>query len=123
MCELGAAAARAPSDRQVDEGTSSRNLAEVDRTVGSLIIAAVVAFLIAVVLAHDQPAPGECSLSKANGKSPRATSRSNPRLGRGARSASRSTTWFEDLAVTRRRLAPASRIAAWREVAPPRRTR
>lgn len=96
-----------------------RNLAEVDRTVGLLaIIAAIVAFLVAVVLARTISRP-LAVLAKEAGKV--AEGNAEPIQIRGSGEVRTLGVAFDkmvkDLAVTRRRLAAASRIAAWREVA------
>jgi signal transduction histidine kinase len=96
------------------------NLAEVDRAVGVLaIIAAVVAFLVAVVLARSIGRPLSL-LAREAGKV--AAGEAKPLKGvRGSAEVRELGLAFdrmlEDLAVTRRRLAAASRVAAWREVA------
>jgi signal transduction histidine kinase len=96
-----------------------RNLAEVDRTVGLLaIIAAVVAFLVAVVLARTISRP-LAVLAHEAGKV--AAGDVEPIKIQGSGEVRTLGIAFDrmvkDLAVTRRRLAAASRIAAWREVA------
>jgi two-component system nitrogen regulation sensor histidine kinase NtrY len=94
-------------------------LAETDRTVGLLaIIAAVVAFLVAVVLARTISRP-LAELAQQAGKV--ADDNAEPIQIRGSGEVRTLGVAFDkmvkDLAVTRRRLAAASRIAAWREVA------
>lgn len=95
------------------------NLAEVDAAVGLLaIIAAVVAFLVAVVLARSISRP-LAILAHEAGKV--AAGDVEPIQIRGSGEVRTLGIAFDrmvkDLAVTRRRLAAASRIAAWREVA------
>jgi two-component system, NtrC family, nitrogen regulation sensor histidine kinase NtrY len=95
------------------------NLAEVDRAVGVLaIVAAVVAFLVAVVLARSIGRPLSL-LAQAAGKV--AAGEAQPLEVRGSGEVRELGLAFDrmikDLAVTRRRLAAASRVAAWREVA------
>jgi signal transduction histidine kinase len=95
------------------------NLAEVDRAVSILaIIAAVVAFLVAVVLARTISRP-LAILAQEAGKV--AAGDAKPIQIRGSGEVRTLGVAFDtmvkDLAVTRRRLAAASRIAAWREVA------
>jgi signal transduction histidine kinase len=95
------------------------NLAEVDRAVGVLaVVAAVVAFLVAVLLARSIGRP-LASLAKEAGKV--AAGEARPIEVRGSGELRELGLAFDrmihDLAVTRRRLAAASRVAAWREVA------
>lgn len=95
------------------------NLADIDRAIGILaIIAAVVAFLVAVVLARSISRP-LAVLAQEAGKV--AAGEARPIRARGSREVRELAAAFdrmiEDLAVTRRRLAAASRVAAWREVA------
>ena len=95
------------------------NLDRLDRSVGVLaVIAAVIAFLVAVVLARNIGRP--LSLLAAEvGKV--AADEASPIRVRGSGEVRELGTAFErminDLAVMRRRLAAASRVAAWREVA------
>lgn len=95
------------------------NLAEVDRAVGVLgIVAAVVAFLVAVVLARSIGRPLSLLAHEA-GKV--AAGEAQPLRVRGSGEVRDLGLAFDrmikDLEVTRRRLAAASRVAAWREVA------
>lgn len=95
------------------------NLAEVDRAVGVLaIVAAVVAFLVAVILARSIGRPLSV-LAQEAGKV--AAGEAQPLQVRGSGEVRELGLAFDrmitDLAVTRRRLAAASRVAAWREVA------
>lgn len=95
------------------------NLAEVDRAVGILaILAAVVAFLVAVVLARSIGRPLAVLAAEA-GKV--AAGEAQPLQVRGSGEVRELGAAFDrmikDLAVTRRRLSAASRVAAWREVA------
>lgn len=95
------------------------NLAEVDRAVGVLaIVAAVVAFLVAVLLARSIGRPLSV-LAREAGKV--AAGEARPIEVRGSGEVRELGLAFDrmiqDLAVTRRRLAAASRVAAWREVA------
>lgn len=95
------------------------NLAEVDRAVGVLaIVAAVIAFLVAVVLARSIGRPLSV-LAQEAGKV--AAGEARPLQVRGSGEVRELGLAFDrmitDLAVTRRRLAAASRVAAWREVA------
>ncbi|MBX3216893.1 MAG: HAMP domain-containing protein [Labilithrix sp.] len=95
------------------------NLAEVDRAVGVLaIVAAIVAFLVAVVLARSIGRPLSV-LAQEAGKV--AAGEAQPLQVRGSGEVRELGLAFDrmitDLAVTRRRLAAASRVAAWREVA------
>lgn len=95
------------------------NLAEVDRAVGVLaIIAAAIAFLVAVVLARSIGRPLSL-LAQEAGKV--AAGEAQPLQVRGSGEVRELGLAFDrmikDLAVTRRRLAAASRVAAWREVA------
>jgi two-component system, NtrC family, nitrogen regulation sensor histidine kinase NtrY len=95
------------------------NLAEVDRTVGiAAIIAAVVAFLVAVLLARSVSRPLSVLATEA-GKV--AAGEARPLQVRGSGEVRELGAAFDkmihDLAMTRRRLAAASRVAAWREVA------
>ncbi|MBX3231904.1 MAG: HAMP domain-containing protein [Labilithrix sp.] len=95
------------------------NVAEVDRTVGVLAIAAaIVAFLVSIVLARTVSRP-LAVLAQEAGKV--AEGNAEPIEIRGSGEVRTLAIAFDrmlkDLAVTRRRLAAASRIAAWREVA------
>lgn len=95
------------------------NLAEVDRAVGVLaIIAAAIAFLVAVVLARSIGRPLSL-LAQEAGKV--AAGEAQPLQVRGSGEVRELGLAFDrmikDLDVTRRRLAAASRVAAWREVA------
>ncbi|HVJ90312.1 MAG TPA: ATP-binding protein, partial [Labilithrix sp.] len=95
------------------------NLAEVDRAIGVLaIVAAVVAFLVAVLLARSIGRP-LAVLAREVGKV--AEGRAEPLAVSGSGEVRELGIAFDrmvkDLAVTRRRLAAASRVAAWREVA------
>jgi signal transduction histidine kinase len=95
------------------------NLAELDRTVGVLaIVAAAVAFLVAVLLARSIGRPLAVLATEA-GKV--AAGEAQPIRVRGSGEVRELGLAFDkmitDLAVTRRRLAAASRVAAWREVA------
>lgn len=95
------------------------NLADIDRAIGVLaIIAAVVAFLVAVVLARSIGRP-LAVLAQEAGKV--AAGDAQPIQVRGSGEVRELGAAFDrmikDLAVTRRRLAAASRVAAWREVA------
>ncbi|MBX3262386.1 MAG: HAMP domain-containing protein [Labilithrix sp.] len=95
------------------------NLAEVDRAIGVLaIVAAIVAFLVAVVLARSIGRPLSV-LAQEAGKV--AAGEARPLQVRGSGEVRELGLAFDrmitDLAVTRRRLAAASRVAAWREVA------
>ncbi|MDF2697061.1 MAG: Nitrogen regulation protein NtrY [Labilithrix sp.] len=95
------------------------NLAEVDRAVGVLaIVAAVVAFFVAVLLARSIGRPLSL-LAQEAGKV--AAGEAQPLPVRGSGEMRELGLAFDrmikDLAVTRSRLAAASRVAAWREVA------
>ena len=95
------------------------NLAEVDRTVGvAAIIAAVVAFFVSVLLARSVSRPLSVLATEA-GKV--AAGEARPLKVRGSGEVKELGAAFDkmihDLAMTRRRLAAASRVAAWREVA------
>jgi signal transduction histidine kinase len=95
------------------------NLAEVDRAIGvSAIIAAVVAFLVAVLLARSISRPLAVLAAEAVKV---AAGEAQPIQVRGSGEVRELGAAFDrmitDLAVTRRRLAAASRVAAWREVA------
>jgi len=95
------------------------NLADIDRAIGVLsIIAAVVAFLVAVVLARSISRP-LAVLAREAGKVAAGEARAIGARGSGEvrELAAAFDRMIEDLAVTRRRLAAASRVAAWREVA------
>jgi two-component system nitrogen regulation sensor histidine kinase NtrY len=91
------------------------NLHEVDRSVG---LYAAVAFLVAIVLARSLGRPLSVLATEA-GKV--AAGEARPLQARGSGEVQELATAFDrmiqDLAVTRRRLAAASRVAAWREVA------
>jgi len=123
--------ARAPCKLVDDDGTvlafdvlkSTReldaNLHEVDRSVGLYAaISAAVAFLVAIILARSLGRPLSVLANEA-GKV--AAGEARPLKVRGSGEVQELTTAFDrmiqDLAVTRRRLAAASRVAAWREVA------
>ncbi len=102
------------STRELDE-----NLREVDRTVGLLgAVTAAIAFLIAIVLARSIGRP-LAELAREAGKV--ATGDARPLHVRGSAEIQSLGRAFDqmltDLAATRRRLAAASRVAAWREVA------
>src|SRR5262249_7760907 len=95
------------------------NLAEVDRAIGlSAVIAAVVAFVVAVLLAGSIGRPLAVLAAEA-GKV--AAGQAQPIHVQGSGEVRELGAAFDrmitDLAVTRRRLAAASRVAAWREVA------
>jgi signal transduction histidine kinase len=95
------------------------NVAEVDRAIGLLaVVAAVVAFLVAVILARNIGRP-LAVLAKEAGKV--AAGDAQPIQVQGTGEVRELGAAFDrmikDLAVTRRRLAAASRVAAWREVA------
>jgi two-component system, NtrC family, nitrogen regulation sensor histidine kinase NtrY len=95
------------------------NLAEVDRTIGFLaLVAAVVFFFVAVILARTIVRPLS-TLALEAGKV--AAGEAQPIQVRGSGEIRELGAAFDrmiqDLAVTRRRLAAASRVAAWREVA------
>ncbi|GAC1536397.1 MAG: hypothetical protein NVS3B10_28950 [Polyangiales bacterium] len=95
------------------------NLHEVDRSVGLYAaISAAVAFLVAIVLARSLGRPLSVLATEA-GKV--AAGEARPLRARGSGEVQELATAFDrmiqDLAVTRRRLAAASRVAAWREVA------
>lgn len=102
------------STRELEE-----NLAEVDRAaLIAAVIAAVVAFLVAVVLARSVSRPLSVLAAEA-GKV--AAGEARPLQVKGSGEIRELGAAFDrmiqDLAVTRRRLAAASRVAAWREVA------
>jgi signal transduction histidine kinase len=94
-------------------------LGEVDRAIGLLaLVAAVVAFLVAVILARSIGRPlavlaGEAGKVAAGEAKPLAVRGSGELRELG----DAFNRMINDLAVTRRRLAAASRVAAWREVA------
>jgi len=95
------------------------NLHEVDRSVGLYAaISAAVAFLVAIFLARSLGRPLSVLATEA-GKV--AAGEARPLQARGSGEVQELATAFDrmiqDLAVTRRRLAAASRVAAWREVA------
>jgi signal transduction histidine kinase len=95
------------------------NLAEVDRAIGVLaIIAAIVAFFVAVLFARNIGRPLAVLAAEA-GKV--AAGDAQPIRVQGSGEVRELGVAFDrmiqDLAVTRRRLAAASRVAAWREVA------
>ncbi len=123
--------ARAPCKLVDDDGTvlafdvlkSTReldaNLHEVDRSVGLYAaISAAVAFLVAIILARSLGRPLSVLANEA-GKV--AVGEARPLQVRGSGEVQELASAFDrmiqDLAVTRRRLAAASRVAAWREVA------
>ena len=95
------------------------NLHDVDKTVGLYAaISAAVAFIVAVFLARSLGRPLSVLATEA-GKV--AAGEARPIQARGSGEVSELASAFDrmiqDLAVTRRRLAAASRVAAWREVA------
>jgi two-component system, NtrC family, nitrogen regulation sensor histidine kinase NtrY len=95
------------------------NLHDVDTTVGLYAaISAAVAFIVAVFLARSLGRPLSVLATEA-GKV--AAGEARPIRARGSGEVSELASAFDrmiqDLAVTRRRLAAASRVAAWREVA------
>ena len=95
------------------------NLKDVDTTVGLYAaISAAVAFVVAVFLARSLGRPLSILATEA-GKV--AAGDARPIQARGSGEVSELASAFDrmiqDLAVTRRRLAAASRVAAWREVA------
>jgi two-component system, NtrC family, nitrogen regulation sensor histidine kinase NtrY len=95
------------------------NLAEVDRAVGILaVLAAAVALFVAVLLARSISRPLTV-LAREAGKV--AAGEAKPLEARGSGEVRELGAAFDrmikDLAVTRRRLSAASRVAAWREVA------
>ena len=95
------------------------NLHDVDRSVGLYAaISAAVAFLVAIFLARSLGRPLSVLATEA-GKV--AAGEARPLEVRGSGEVQELASAFdrmiEDLAVTRRRLAAASRVAAWREVA------
>ncbi len=95
------------------------NLHDVDRTVGLYAaISAFVAFIVAIFLARSLGRPLSVLATEA-GKV--ASGEARPLKARGSGEVTELATAFDrmiqDLAVTRRRLAAASRVAAWREVA------
>ena len=95
------------------------NLHDVDRTVGLYAaISAFVAFIVAIFLARSLGRPLSVLATEA-GKV--AAGEARPLKARGSGEVTELATAFDrmiqDLAVTRRRLAAASRVAAWREVA------
>ena len=120
MCQLDdGKGAKLPFEVVKSTKELESNLADVDRTVGLLaIIAAVVAFLVSVVLARTISRP-LAVLALEAGKV--AAGDAEPIQIRGSGEVRTLGVAFDtmvkDLAVTRRRLAAASRIAAWREVA------
>ena len=120
VCQLDdGKGAKLPFDVVKSTTELEKNLADVDRTVGLLaIIAAVVAFLVSVVLARTISRP-LAVLALEAGKV--AAGDAEPIQIRGSGEVRTLGIAFDrmvkDLAVTRRRLAAASRIAAWREVA------
>ena len=102
------------STRELDE-----NLHDVDRTVGLYAaISAAVAFIVAIFLARSLGRPLSVLATEA-GKV--AAGEARPLKTRGSGEVQELGAAFDrmiqDLAVTRRRLAAASRVAAWREVA------
>lgn len=102
------------STRQLDE-----NLHDVDRSVGLYAaISAAVAFIVAIFLARSLGRPLSVLATEA-GKV--AAGEARPLQARGSGEVQELASAFDrmiqDLAVTRRRLAAASRVAAWREVA------
>jgi two-component system, NtrC family, nitrogen regulation sensor histidine kinase NtrY len=95
------------------------NLHDVDKTVGLYAaISAAVAFIVAVFLARSLGRPLSVLATEA-GKVAAGEARPIRASGSGEVSelASAFDRMIQDLAVTRRRLAAASRVAAWREVA------
>jgi len=95
------------------------NLHDVDRSVGLYAaISAAVAFLVAIFLARSLGRPLSVLATEA-GKV--AAGEARPLEARGSGEVQELASAFDrmiqDLAVTRRRLAAASRVAAWREVA------
>jgi nitrogen fixation/metabolism regulation signal transduction histidine kinase len=125
--ELARATCRLADDAQVglsfDVRKSTRELDEslhdVDQTVGLYAaISAAVAFLVAIFLARSLSRPLSV-LAKEAGKV--AAGEARPLEVRGSGEVQELASAFDrmlqDLAVTRRRLAAASRVAAWREVA------
>jgi signal transduction histidine kinase len=95
------------------------NLHDVDRTVGLYAaISAAVAFIVAIFLARSLGRPLSVLATEA-GKV--AAGEARPLKVRGSGEVTELASAFDrmiqDLAVTRRRLAAASRVAAWREVA------
>jgi two-component system, NtrC family, nitrogen regulation sensor histidine kinase NtrY len=102
------------STRELEE-----NLHDVDRTVGLYAaISAAVAFIVAIFLARSLGRPLSVLATEA-GKV--AAGEARPLDARGSGEVQELASAFDrmiqDLAVTRRRLAAASRVAAWREVA------
>ncbi len=102
------------STKQLDD-----NLHDVDRSVGLYAaISAAVAFLVAIFLARSLGRPLSILANEA-GKV--AAGEARPLEVRGSGEVQELASAFDrmiqDLAVTRRRLAAASRVAAWREVA------
>lgn len=100
-------------------GELEANLAEVDRAVGAVaVLAAIVAFLVAVILARTIGRPLSL-LAREAGKV--AAGEAQPIEIRGSGEIRELGLAFDrmitDLATTRSRLADASRVAAWREVA------
>jgi signal transduction histidine kinase len=95
------------------------NLHEVDQMVGLYAaISAAVAFIVAIFLARSLSRPLSVLATEA-GKVVAGEARPIRATGSGevAELASAFDRMIQDLAVTRRRLAAASRVAAWREVA------
>lgn len=95
------------------------NLHDVDRTVGLYAaISAAVAFIVAIFLARSLGRPLSVLATEA-GKVAAGEARPLRAHGSGEvqELASAFDRMIQDLAVTRRRLAAASRVAAWREVA------
>lgn len=102
------------STRELEE-----NLHDVDQTVGLYAaISAAVAFVVAVILARGLGRPLS-DLATEAGKVAAGDARPIQVKGSGEvqELASAFDRMIQDLAVTRRRLAAASRVAAWREVA------
>lgn len=102
------------STKELDE-----NLHDVDRSVGLYAaISAAVAFIVAIFLARSLGRPLSVLATEA-GKV--AAGEARPMRARGSGEVQELASAFDrmiqDLAVTRRRLAAASRVAAWREVA------
>lgn len=96
------------------------SLKEVDREIGiAALFAAGVAFLVAIVLARSVSRP-LADLAQEAGKVAAGEARPlavNKGTGEVRDLVSAFDRMIQDLAVTRRRLAAASRVAAWREVA------
>jgi signal transduction histidine kinase len=102
------------STKELDE-----NLHDVDQMVGLYAaISAAVAFIVAIFLARSLSRPLSVLATEA-GKVVAGEARPIRATGSGevAELASAFDRMIQDLAVTRRRLAAASRVAAWREVA------